>query len=336
MASKFQLPLFAGVDVGGTNIKVGIVDDRGQTVGYKKFQTRATQSPQPAIARANETLRQIVVEQGYQWSDVAGTGLGTPGSMDIPAGVMLEPHNLPGWWNFKVRDELAKHVEMDVTYANDAAAAGFGEYWIGTGRRYKSMVLITLGTGVGGSIIVDEINIEGANSGGAEIGHIAIDSSDDARACPCGHAGHLESYASATGVVGRCDDLLSSGRTSVLNDMIGAASPLSALMISNAADEGDELALEIVMDTARYLGRGIAIVAQIIDPAVFILGGAMNFGGDQTPVGRRFLDETIAAASKLVFSAVAENMDVQFAKLGGDAGYIGAAGLARTAFLKQS
>ena len=115
---------------------------------------------------------------------------------------------------------------------------------------------------------------------------------------------------------------------------MGEASPLSALMISNAADRGDELSLEIIDETAIYLGWGVAALAHVIDPEVFILGGAMNFGGSSSPVGRRFIDNVIAEAKRRVFPVVAEKMNVRFAEIGGDAGYVGAAGLARTEFLK--
>lgn len=120
----------------------------------------------------------------------------------------------------------------------------------------------------------------------------------------------------------------------MLTQEIGEASPLSALMISQAADKGDELSLSLIDDTAKYLGRGIATMAHVIDPEAFILGGAMDFGGSSSSVGRRFIDGAIAEAKQLVLPVCAERMNVRFAELGGDAGYIGAAGLARTQYLK--
>lgn len=327
-------PLFVGVDVGGTNIKIGIVDDDGRTVAKTKFPTMADKNPSLSIDKAKESIDKLLAESGRSMDDVAAVGLGTPGPMDIRAGVILTPSNLPGWRNDPVRDLLANATGKPVTFANDAAAASFGEFWIGSGRQYNSLVLITLGTGVGGGIIVDNVSIDGAHSHGAEIGHMTIDTSDSCRHCPCGQKGHLEAYASATAVVARCNEALSSGADSLLTREIGEASPLSALMISQAADKGDELSLSIIDETAKYLGRGIAALAHVIDPEAFILGGAMDFGGSTSPVGRRFIDGTIEEVRKLVFPVLAEKLVVRYATLGGDAGYVGAAGLARAEFLK--
>jgi glucokinase len=332
----FQLPLFGGVDVGGTNIKVGVLDHEGRTVNHSKFPTQPDKEPDVAIKHADEMLKKLVADAEFDWEDVAAVGLGTPGPLDISGGLILTPNNLPGWRNFPIRDKLSSELGKPVTYANDAAAAAFGEYWIGSGRQYESLVLITLGTGVGGGIIVNDFSIDGSHSHGAEVGHITIDTSESARICPCGVSGHLEAYASATAVVDRCAMALADRSDSILLSEIGEASPLSALMISNAADKGDELAIEIVKETARYLARGVANLAHVIDPQAFILGGAMNFGGNQSPLGRQFIDEVVETARKLVFPVLAENLTVRFAELGGDAGFIGAAGLARVAFLKQS
>lgn len=327
--------LFVGVDVGGTNIKVGVVDNEGRTVAQTKFPTSANKEPSYSIEKAKECIERLLEENGKSIEDVAAVGLGTPGPMDIANGLILTPSNLPAWRNDPVRDRLAKATGKPVTYANDAAAAAFGEYWIGSGRQYESLILVTLGTGVGGGIIVNDFSIDGAHSHGAEIGHLAIDNSDQARNCPCGMIGHLEAYASATAVVARCNEALASGAKSLLSQQIGDASPLSALMISRAADEGDELSLSIIDETAKYLGRGVAALAHVIDPEAFILGGAMDFGGASSHVGRRFIDGVIEETRKQVFPVLAEKLIVRFAELGGDAGFVGAAGLARTAYLNK-
>ena len=132
----------------------------------------------------------------------------------------------------------------------------------------------------------------------------------------------------------RCNEALAGGAESLLTQEIGEASPLSALMISQAADKGDGLSLKIIDETAKYLGHGISALAHVIDPEAYILGGAMDFGGSTSPVGRRFIDGAIDEAKKFVFPVLAENLVVRYATLGGDAGYIGAAGLARAEFLK--
>ncbi len=336
---EFEAPLFAGVDVGGTNVKIGIVDNCGQTVAETKFPTQPDKTPDLAFSQAREEFDSLLAETQFEWKHVAAAGLGTPGPMDISRGLILTPTNLPGWRHFPVVEELSKSLEKDVTYANDAAAAAFGEFWVGSGRKYNSMVLLTLGTGVGGGIIVNDLSIDGEHSHGAEVGHLTIDHGPQSRVCGCGQPGHLEAYASATALVDRTREAMSdrngSSRDSLLRESIGEASPLSALMIAEAAAAGDTLAIRMIDETAEFLGRGLAQLAHVIDPAVFILGGAMNFGGSETELGQRFLDRVMTETRKLVFPVIAELLTVKFAELGSDAGYVGAAGLARQEYQKK-
>ncbi len=329
----FQLPLFAGVDVGGTNIKIGLVDELGQTVAATKFPTQPDKSPILAFEQVKREFDKLLKESEFGWRDIAAVGLGTPGPMDIEAGMILTPSNLPGWHHFPVRRELEEIIEHPVTYANDAGAAAFGEFWIGGGKHHESIVLITLGTGVGGGIIINELSIDGSHSHGSEVGHIIIDTKDDARLCGCGQTGHLEAYASATALVNRTNEAMTANNgdhcDTILRQQMGEASPLSALMISQAAAAGDELSARMIDETAYYLARGIAILANVVDPAAFILGGAMNFGGAASPLGQKFISDVASATRNLSFPVVAQKLIVEFAELGSAAGYIGAAGLAR-------
>ncbi len=334
--SSPTLPLFVGVDVGGTNIKIGVVDDKGDRLAYTKFPTQADQPPEKSIVRIAPVVQELLDGAGLKKDDVAAVGLGTPGPMDIARGMILTPFNMPGWHNFPIRDALSKALDKPVTFTNDANAAAFGEYWIGSGRQYSSMILITLGTGVGGGIIIDDVSIDGAHSHGSEIGHICIDTGLGALVCPCGKSGHLEAYASATGIVNRAKEALRSHPESSMLDCNAESSPLSALMVSQAAEAGDKLALQLVSETAMYLGRGIAQLAHVVDPEAFILGGAVDFGGADTALGRSFLDGIVAEAKRLTFPVVAEEMHVSFAQLESDAGYVGAAGMARAEFMKSA
>ncbi|MEL7499707.1 MAG: ROK family protein [Planctomycetota bacterium] len=331
---SFQLPLFAGVDVGGTNVKVGIVDDLGAIVADTKFPTQPNESPDVAVKQAKQELEELLSSQGFSWNDVAAVGVGTPGPMDIKQGMILTPTNLPGWHQYPIRDRLSHEVIKPVTFANDAGAAAFGEYWVGGGQAFDNMVLLTLGTGVGGGIIVNDFSIDGEHSHGAELGHVTIETGPEARMCGCGVAGHLEAYASATALVDRTKERLrlSDGAQSKLRTMANDTSPLSALMVSNAAEEGDELAYQMVMETAGYLARGIAQLSHTIDPAAFILGGAMNFGGNHAKLGQAFLQEIVSETRKVVFPVLGERLVVRFAEVGSEAGFVGAAGLARSEY----
>ncbi len=325
------MPLFAGVDVGGTNVKIGIASNEGDVVGQSHFPTDQDRGPQYAIATAVEELKKLAANAEFEFSDVVAVGLGTPGTMDIPSGMILEPTNLPGWRHFNVRDGLAAAIGRSVTYTNDATAAAYGEFWAGGGSSFESMVLITLGTGVGGGIILGDHWIDGAHSHGSEVGHIVVDTAPNARMCGCGKRGHLEAYTSATGLVGRTREKIESGvRTS-----LRTCDPLTALDVSNAASSGDAVAVELVMETADYLARGIATLAHVIDPEVFLLGGAMNFGGSQSELGRQFLARIIERVSNWTFPTVANHLTIEFARLGSSAGWVGAAGLGRVEYYKN-
>ncbi len=224
---------------------------------------------------------------------------------------------------------------MPVTFENDANAAAYGEFWVGSGREFPSMVLLTLGTGIGCGIIIGDMVIQGAHSHGGEAGHVIIDSRDDARMCGCGWRGHLEAYASATAVVKRCEELLDAGRATSLAKRLAAGEELTPKLIAEEAEAGDELSLEIVLETARYLGIGTVNVMHVVDPDVVLLGGAMTFGGAERALGRRFLDRVRQEVRRLARPIPAAKTVIDFATLGGDAGFIGAAGVARLDYLKQ-
>lgn len=326
-----QAPFFVGIDLGGTNIKIGVVDDLGRTLVRHSLPTQVERGPEDAAARMGRAVLDMLAEIGLTPGQVARAGLGSPGTMDIPAGLLLAPHNLPGWHNFPLRDRVSHHCGLAVTFANDAAAAAYGEFWVGSGREFGSLVLLTLGTGIGGGIIVGDLSIDGEHSHGAECGHIIIDSREDARVCPCGQPGHLEGYASATAVVKRTEEALASGRSSTLLRR-AEQEPLSPLVVAQEAAAGDALALELVLETARYLGIGIVTLIHTIDPTGVLLGGAMTFGGAESDLGQQFLQRVREEVRRRAFPVLAERTIIDFASLGGDAGFVGAAGLARLAY----
>ena len=158
-----------------------------------------------------EAVGAAVAQASLDIGDIARIGLATPGSMDIPNGLLIDPPNLPGWQHFPIRDRVQQACGRPVSYANDAAAAAYGEFWVGSGRTMHSMVLFTLGTGVGGGIIIGDLLVQGENSFGSELGHLIIDYNDTAAMCPCGLRGHLEAYAGARGVIRRTEEASRAG-----------------------------------------------------------------------------------------------------------------------------
>lgn len=328
-------PLVLGIDVGGTNIKLGIVDDNGRVLAEGEIPTEEERGPQDAVQRVRQATDELLSSLGIKLADLAGIGLATPGTQDLQAGTLLEPHNLPHWYHFPIRKTVADIFGLPVAYANDANAAACGEFWVGSGREFHSIVLLTLGTGVGGGIIIGDLNLEGEHSHGSECGHIIVDNSPEARMCGCGQPGHLESYCSATALIQLAQEALDRGRETSLRGRVERGEELSGLLIAEEAEKQDALCNELINDLAKWLGLGIVTLMHCIDPGAVILGGAMNFGGHETALGRRFLENVRTVVRRRCFPTLAEKTVIDFARLGGDAGYIGAAGIGRLA-LRQA
>src|SRR5262245_38158796 len=331
-----QRPLFLGFDVGGTNIKLGIVDDLGRPLVDGKIVTEEERGPRDAVKRARTAVDELLRSVGLSIGDLSAVGLCVPGTMDIPRGMFLEPHNLPHWHYFPIRDCVAEAFGLPTAFANDANATAYGEFWVGSRRKFNSIIMLTLGTGVGGGIIIGDLSIDGENSHGSECGHTIIDNSPGARMCGCGQPGHLEAYCSATALVARTHELIAQGRATSLTQRISETSPLTAKMIAEEADRGDSLSYDVIMELATWLGLGIVTLMHTIDPGAVILGGAMNFGGHEDAVGRRFIEHIRGIVRKRAFPIPAQRTVIDFAALGSDAGYIGAAGIARLDYHRQS
>jgi len=334
-AGGLQKPFFLGVDVGGTNVKCGLVDAAGQTLAYHAIRTEQERGAEDACGRIAEVVRQLVDNAGISPGSLARVGLATPGPLDIHKGLILRPGNLPGWWDSPIRDWLSEHLQLPVTFANDANAAAYGEYWRGAGAQFHSMVLLTLGTGIGGGIIVGDTLVEGEHSCGSECGHILVDPHDDAWRDSLGKSGSLEAYANASAVVRRAKEALDAGRASSLANRRTGGEEITPRVVAEEAERGDELAREIVMDVARWLAIGIVTFAHTIDPDAVVLGGAMNFGGSTNALGREFIERIRSEARPRLLEPLRDTVKIEFASLGGDAGYIGAAGLARLEHRKQ-
>lgn len=330
--AESQPPYFLGIDVGGTSIKIGLLDDAGRTLAFAEIDTQESLGPKHAMRRVSQTAREMTQTVGLSVTEVLRAGLGTPGSQDIPKGMLVEPPNHPHWHYFPIVQCLEEELRLPVSFANDANAAAFGEFWIGTGEIHRSMILLTLGTGVGGGIIIDGHLVVGANSFGGEFGHMLIDPHPSARLCAWGGGrGQLEAYASASGLVLRAQESLRAGAQSSLSSEIDQ---ITAKRIFQAAELGDDWSLKIIEETADYLAIGITSLVHILDPGLVVLGGAMNFGGPNCKTGLRFLHKVRQGFEERTFQHVKAGTIIEFAKLGADAGYVGAAGIARSEYYK--
>ena len=319
---EFQRPFFLGIDLGGTNIKAGVVDDRGQPLSHLSIETEADLGATHGLGNLERAGRLAVRQAGLTMDDIAAVGLGSPGTMDLKTGYLLEPTNMKGWDNVPIRSLLAERMQRPTVLQNDANAAAYGEFWAGAGRGCESLVLFTLGTGVGGGVIEQGRIIEGRHSAGSECGHVIIDFHENARKCPCGQRGHLEAYASATALVKRAREGMAEGVETRLIE-IEKNGKLSARAIDEAAVAGDAFAMKLMDETAFYLAVGAVSVMNVIDPDVILFAGGM------VAAGERFLSKIQKEVKRLAFPVPGEKCKVLFAELGNDAGFIGAAGWAR-------
>lgn len=304
-------------------MKAGVVDDSGKALASVSLPTEAFRGQEFGLERMCESIRQAVAAANLKMNRIKAIGVATPGTMDIPAGIILDPPNLKPWRNVPVRDHIQKVFGLPTAFQNDANAAAFGEYWVGAGRDAHSMVLYTLGTGVGGGIVIGDQVIQGEHSHGAELGHVKIEMSNP-RQCGCGRFGCLEAYASATAVVKRAlEGMAQPGVRSSLSEQLDKPGGLTARDVFDAAAGGDTLAEKLVEESAFYLAVGCTNMLHTIDPNVIVFGGGMIAAGEE------FLDRIRHHVKQLAFPVPAKKARICYAELGSDAGFIGAAGCGR-------
>ena len=330
-------PYFVGVDLGGTSITIGILDINGNSVSKKKIPTFGEKGPDASMTRIAETISGLLDQNEIPRTLVRRIGLATPGTMDLEAGMMIAPSNLPSWQNYPVRDSLKAKCGFPITYAHDAAAAAYGEYWQGAGQGESGLVIMTLGTGIGCGIILKGDVWSGTHCHGGECGHILIDISNNARWCNCGQRGHLEAYASATGLIKRTLDFVMAGLDTSLCERVHSVEQKAEIpkILHEEADAGDELAQKIIDETAFYISSGLISLVHTIDPSCILIGGAMTFGGSESKVGERFIEHIRQGFRSRTFKVLADRVRIDYAQLGPDAGYIGAAGLAINDWKKE-
>ncbi len=310
-------------------MKAAVVDDAGKASPSATLPTEPYKGQVHGLNQMAETIRRAVSASGRTMDDIAAIGVATPGTMDIPGGIILDPPNLRPWQNVPVRQHIYDTFQIPTAFQNDANAAAFGEYWVGAGREAKSMAMFTLGTGIGGGIILDDRVLEGRHSHGAEVGHMKIDLGKN-RQCGCGRWGCLEAFASATSVVKRAQEAIADQTgPSILRDLLAATDEeLPAKVVFQAAAQGDATAARVVEETAYYLAVGAMNIMHIIDPDMIVYGGGMTAAGDG------FLNRIRHHINELAFPVPAAKTAVLYAQLGSDAGFIGAAACARQLVVK--
>ncbi len=307
---------YVGVDLGGTNIKVGICDQEG--ILRHKFEgpTYSEHGAEAVLARISQYVRETVERAQLQWEQVAGVGAGIAGFLNANEGVVIFSPNLV-WHNVPVKQILEEHLGVPVKIDNDANVAALGEAWSGAGRGISNLVCFTLGTGVGGGIIINGEIYQGFSGFAGELGHIKVVDADEAIQCGCGQYGCVESVSSATGIVHMAKQAVQAGRQTTLCTL----AEITAKDVVDAAKSGDETAMQIVERAATSLGKALSITAVILNPQRFVIGGGV------VKAGEILLEPVRASFAKLTPEASVRGVDIVPATLGNDAGIIGAAGL---------
>ena len=312
--------VIVGVDVGGTNIVVGTVTQDGENVaGVQRRATPAAQGPDVVVKHIIGAVRESVAQAQSVWGkdiDVIGIGIGSPGPIDTKNGIVVTSPNLR-WTDVPLRKLVSDIVDLPATLENDANCAVLGEWWRGAAQGAQIVVGVTIGTGVGGGFVLDGKIFHGASDVAGEFGHMTIDSTG--RRCACGNYGCLEAYASGPAIAKRAIESIEAGATSSLAQYVdGDLSRITAEEVYLAAKDGDYLAEEVVRDTARLLGAGIANLVNICNPEVVVVCGGVTSAGEKL---FRPLREEVA---RRAFRPAAEACRIVPGTLPGTAGVIGA------------
>lgn len=302
-----------GVDLGGTTVKIGLFDPEGTVLEKWEIPTRKDDNGKHILPDIAAAILGKMEEKNISREAVIGVGIGVPGPVD-EEGVVYKAVNL-GWGVMNISDILGGLLQLPVKAGNDANVAALGEMWCGGGKGCKNMVLVTLGTGVGGGIIVNGKMLTGATGAGGEIGHIHMQDGEP-EACGCGNHGCLEQYASATGIV----RLASRKLAATSEDSVLRKEEITAKTVFDAVKAGDKVACEIAEEFGEYLGKGLAAIAGVVNPEAFVIGGGVSKAGEI------LLEYVAKNYVKYVFHG-SRDAAFKLATLGNDAGIYGAAKL---------
>ncbi len=311
-----------GVDLGGTNIVVGVLPmDGGDVHALRVLPTESQRGAKFVVDRMVEMVEASIAEvlrnHGGAREDFAGVGIGSPGPLDRAAGMVINTPNL-GWRNFPLRDLIANGVNLPATLDNDANCATYGEWWLGAGRAVDTLVGLTLGTGIGGGIVLHGEIYHGVSDVAGEVGHTTIDS--NGRKCKCGNYGCLEAYASGPAIALRAVEGIETGIETALTDLVdGKLEDITAATVYEGVVRGDPYATEVMKDTAKFLGAGVANIINFLNPQMVVIAGGVTRAGDHLFTPLR------AEVRRRAFRSAEERCEIVSAELPGTAGVVGAA-----------
>ncbi len=309
----------AGIDLGGTGIKAALVDERGRILRKKTIPTGARRHWKEIMRDMVELITDLVQAEGLQIQDIKGVGVGVPGTVNPERGELIYACNLPQCRNMPLREEMKNALHLPLFLDNDANVAALGESVFGAGGgQTRCSVMITLGTGVGGGVIINGRIFAGAYHGGTELGHLVIRAGGEP--CGCGRRGCWETYSSATGLIRRARRAAEETPGSRLWQLCGGdLSRLDGKMVGDAADAGDPAAVSVMEEYVQDLAIGLGNIYNIFQPEVLILGGGVSARGE------KLLEPLRQLLQPEIYGGDMSKVDIRIATLGNDAGVIGAA-----------
>ncbi len=311
---------YVGIDLGGTNIAVGLVNEEGKIVAKKSTPTLAQRSPEEIVKDMAMTSIAVVEEFGASMDEVASVGVACPGFIEKNLGILITGANLP-FHNYEMRKEIQKYINKPIYLDNDANCAAWAEAIAGAAKGVKDSVMITLGTGVGGGIVVNGSLYSGFNFFGAELGHMVLEV--DGEQCGCGRKGCWEAYSSATALIKFTKEFAENDKESIMWKMYEEEGKFSGRTAFNAAKLGDKTAQAVVDKYIKYLAAGIANIVSIFQPEVFVIGGGVSNEGENllAPLREAVKKEKYEGTESPYF----KDGTIVKAELGNDAGIVGAA-----------
>ena len=310
-----------GVDLGGTNIKTAVVTEGRELLAKDSRPTKADAGPEAVMDAMAQAVNETLAKCGKTREDVIAACFGAPGPMNWQTGVVYSPPNLPGWKNVPLAEGMQQRLGFPCYIDNDANVACYGEYWMGAGRGTENLAVLTLGTGVGGGVIVFGKLLRGPDGTAAELGHLVVDRHGRISTSPA--RGALEAYASVTGMVRTAVEGLEAGKESSLREACGGdLSALTGAMISDAAKAGDPFARWVFEETATWLALGIVSMIHYQNPEKIVLCGGMIAAGDM------LFDTVRRVVKENTFDVPGRRCEIVPAGLGSDSGVLGAAGCA--------
>lgn len=309
-----------GVDIGGTSVKLGLISEKGRILAKKVFQTPKNVGREEMLSLLIDHIKTLLSDARRRNVKVVGVGVGAPGPIDVEKGLVYFFPNIPGWKNTPLKKILSSKLKLPVFVDNDANAMALGEAVYGAGRGVRNAIALTLGTGVGGGLVLDGKLFHGPYFSAAELGHIVIN--ENGLPCGCGNRGCIETYVGNGYFTGMIRKRLANGERSILTQWIKEGQTLTPELAARAAKKGDKFAKKVWEETAGHLATALAGLVNLLNPERIILGGGIAQSG---PLLFRPL---VRELGKKAFPIAAHSVKVMPADLGVDAGLIGAAGLA--------